>query len=95
MVANLKLVLNRADDRTRPFRNIYYSVPNPNRVTLFARIGHARTQLGALRAAVSRLAQDDFAAVDIYNEAGIRLYRIRRSKGQITINGAFYDVRAV
>lgn len=58
----LKLVkASPVEDRSRPFRTVYYDCAKPTSVTMFKRIGHARTQAGALKAATIKLANGTFA----------------------------------
>lgn len=92
----LKLVkASPVEDRSRPFRTVYYDCAKPTSVTMFKRIGRARTQAGALKAATIKLANGTFRAADIYNDVGTRLYRLRFDGKKLAISGAFHDVRYV
>jgi hypothetical protein len=61
---------------------------------MYRRVGHARTQAGAIRAASIRVAKGEFAAADIYNDVGDALYSIRFTGRVLTVTGKFYDLEA-
>jgi hypothetical protein len=70
----------------RPYKT-YYCYDKNNKVTEWARIGHAKTRTNAIRAAIVKAVEGMYASVDIYNEEGVRCGRIiRQSAHKIFIS---------
>lgn len=77
MKANLKLVSNNARPTlTRPIRTEYNS---PG----YGGVGHSRTDVGALKAALPRVMSGEFSGAVIYDAFGNARYKITR-RGEST-----------
>jgi hypothetical protein len=72
--------------RPRPFRTYYYTSLR-HKETEWARIGHACTMVGAIRAAVVKILNRHMERADIIGEDGVRIAWVRREKNRIVIWG--------
>lgn len=95
-VAKLKLAYSApvAHRLPRPFQTYYFGSRKPNPGE-WSRIGRASSGIGAIRAAIVQILRGHHETADIFGEDGVRLYKIRQERGQITISGYFKPLHDV
>jgi len=90
MTAKLRLVHDASKiAHPRPIQTYYFNVSDPSKQNEWARVGRAATPIGALRAAVCNVLTGKYKSADIYNDIGIRTYKVRRKGNQLTVIGFF------
>lgn len=78
----------------RPIQTYYFSGPNGSE-TDWTRKSRAATPIGALRAAITNMLLGRYGSADIYDEMGVRKYRIRMHGNKLMVIGWFKPLRLI
>lgn len=96
MTAKLRLVHDSSKiAHPRPIQTYYFNVSDSSKQNEWARVGRAATHIGALRAAVCNVLIGKYKSADIYNDAGVRTYKVRRHGNKLSVIGYFGRLEAL
>ncbi len=85
--SNLFLIHSQSKSKAsaRPFGTYYYQYPT-DKGDNWHRSGHAASATGALRAAVTKMVENGFARIDIFDQDEFMIYQVMNmGKGNIKI----------